>query len=120
VRHTGCRLFRDARARLTFSRMSAAGGIDPKLFPTITPLTAGFRKNVSQVEQIATIISLLGCIAVFLAVVGLLGLVSYAVAQRTREIAIRLALGANRAEVFPRCCGDSPGPSCSDWLPVWP
>jgi len=79
---------------------SIAGSIDPKLFPTITPLTAGFRKNVSEVEQIATIICLLGSIAIFLAVVGLLGLVSYAVAQRTREIAIRLALGANRAEVF--------------------
>jgi ABC-type antimicrobial peptide transport system permease subunit len=36
----------------------------------------------------------------FLAVVGLLGLVSYAVSQRTKEIAIRLAVGANRAEIF--------------------
>jgi len=77
-----------------------AGSIDTGLYPTITPLTAGFRKNVSQVEQIATIISLLGSIAIFLAVVGLFGLVSYAVSQRTKEIAIRLALGANRAEIF--------------------
>jgi predicted permease len=77
-----------------------AGSIDTGLYPTITPLTAGFRKNVSQVEQIATIISLLGSIAIFLAVVGLFGLVSYAVSQRTREIAIRLALGANRLEIF--------------------
>ena len=77
-----------------------AGSIDTQLYPTITPLTAGFRKSVSQVEQIATIISALGSIAIFLAVVGLLGLVSYAVSQRTREIAIRLALGANRAEIF--------------------
>jgi hypothetical protein len=78
---------------------SIAGNIDPKLFPTITPLTAGFRKNVSQVEQIAAIISLLGGIAIFLAVVGLLGLVSYAVSRRAKEIAIRLALGANRMEI---------------------
>lgn len=76
-----------------------AGSIDTGLYPTITPLTAGFRKNVSKVEQIATIISLLGSIAIFLAVVGLLGLVSYAVSQRTKEIAIRLALGANRIEI---------------------
>jgi ABC-type antimicrobial peptide transport system permease subunit len=79
---------------------SIAGSIDPRLFPTITPLTAGFRKNVSQVEQIATIISLLGGIAIFLAVIGLLGIVSYAVSQRSKEIAIRLALGANRIEIF--------------------
>jgi predicted permease len=77
-----------------------AGSVDPKLFPTMTPLTAGFRKSASQVEQIATIISLLGSIAIFLAVVGLLGLVGYAVSQRAKEIAIRLALGANRVEIF--------------------
>jgi predicted permease len=76
------------------------GSIDPKLFPTITPLKAGFRKNVAQAEQVATIISLLGGIAIFLAMVGLLGLVSYAVSQRTKEIAIRLALGAGRMEIF--------------------
>jgi predicted permease len=76
-----------------------AAGIDPKLFPTITPLTAGFRKNVAQVEEIATIISLLGSIAIFLAVVGLLGLVTYAVSHQSKEIAIRLALGANRTEI---------------------
>jgi predicted permease len=79
---------------------SIAGSIDPKLFPTITPLKTGFRKNVAQVEQIATIISLLGSIAIFLAVVGLLGLVTYAVSQQTKEIAIRLALGARRTEIF--------------------
>ena len=77
-----------------------AGSIDTKLFPSMTPLKAGFTKSVGQVEQIAAIISLLGGIAIFLAVVGLLGLVSYAVSQRTKEIAIRLALGANRAEIF--------------------
>jgi predicted permease len=77
-----------------------AGSIDTGLYPTITPLTAGFRKNVSQVEGIAAIVSLMGSVAIFLAVVGLLGLVSYAVSQRTKEIAIRLALGANRMEIF--------------------
>ena len=85
---------------LTPTIKAIAGSIDTGLYPTITPLTAGFRKNVSQVEQIAAIVSLLGSIAIFLAVVGLLGLVSYAVSQRTKEIAIRLALGANRIEIF--------------------
>jgi predicted permease len=77
-----------------------AGGVDPKLFPTITPLKAGFRKSVAQAEQVTTVISLLGSIAIFLAVVGLLGLVAYAVSQRTKELAIRLSLGANRTEIF--------------------
>jgi predicted permease len=77
-----------------------AGSVDPKLFPSITPLKAGFRKSVAQVEQIAMIVSMLGGIAIFLAVVGLLGLVTYAVSQRTKEIAIRLAVGAGRMEIF--------------------
>lgn len=71
-----------------------SSSIDPRLFPTITPLTSGFRKKLEQVEQIATLISMLGSIAIFLAVVGLLGLVTYAVSQRTLELAVRLALGA--------------------------
>jgi len=75
-------------------------GLDANLYPKITPLKAGFSKNLATVEQIAAIISLLGGIAIFLAVVGLLGLVTYAVAQRTKEIAIRLAIGASRFEIM--------------------
>ena len=85
---------------LTPAIKAIAGSIDTGLYPTVTPLTAGLRKNIAQAEQFTTIISLLGSIAIFLAVVGLLGLVSYAVTQRTREIAIRLALGAHRVEIF--------------------
>jgi len=76
-----------------------ASAIDPRLYPTITSLKSGFRKNVAQAEQIATIISLMGSVAIFLATVGLLGLVSFAVSQRMKELAIRLALGANRSEI---------------------
>jgi predicted permease len=71
-----------------------------KLFPTVTLLKAGFLKNVAQAEEIAFILSLLGGIAIFLAAIGLVGLVGYAVTQRTREIAIRLAIGATRLEIF--------------------
>jgi predicted permease len=85
---------------LATSVKSISTNLDAKVFPTITPLKAGFEKVVSEVEQIAAIISMLGGIAIFLAVVGLLGLVSYAVSQRTRELAIRLALGARQGEII--------------------
>jgi predicted permease len=71
-----------------------------RLFPTVMLLKAGFRKNVAQAEMTTFIVSLLGGLAIFLATIGLAGLVGYAVTQRTREIAIRLAVGATRLEIF--------------------
>jgi predicted permease len=73
--------------------------VNPKLLPTIIPLKAGFQKNASRAEQITSIVSLLGTIAIFLAITGLLGLVAYTISHRTKEIAIRFALGATRTDI---------------------
>ena len=45
-------------------------------------------------------VSLLGMSAVLLAGLGILGLVAYAVSERRKEIAIRIALGAQPAQVL--------------------
>jgi predicted permease len=47
----------------------------------------------------AEVIGTFGCLALLITIVGLYGLLSYAVAQRTQEIGIRMALGADRSRV---------------------
>jgi hypothetical protein len=74
--------------------------LDPKLFPEISLLKSGFRKDMEQVEAVALAVTLVGLVAVALAAVGILGLVSFSVSQRMKEIAIRTALGARKLQVL--------------------
>ncbi|NUQ27374.1 MAG: FtsX-like permease family protein [Acidobacteriaceae bacterium] len=85
-------------------------GIDTGLFPTVRRLSESFQDEVGTVEKGAMIASLMGASAVLLAAVGLLGLVAYAVSQKTREIAIRLALGAKKTHVITAMLGQIVGP----------
>ena len=57
-------------------------------------------RTVAQERAIATLLVVFGLLAVVLASVGLYGLIAYSVVQRTAEIGVRLALGAQRSEVL--------------------
>jgi predicted permease len=84
--------------------------IQPKLAGaplTIRTLTAQLESSLAQEKLMATLAGVFGALALALAAVGLYGLLAYTVARRTSEIGIRLALGAQRAEVLRMVMGDA-------------
>jgi predicted permease len=75
--------------------------IDPALpFRTVELLSEGIQQGISEEILFARLLRLLALLATGLAAVGLYALVSYSVAQRTREIGIRIAVGARSGSVM--------------------
>jgi putative ABC transport system permease protein len=64
-----------------------------------------YNENVEDAERGALAMSLLSAIALAVACLGVMGLVSYAVAARTKEIGIRIALGARPHDVVANVFG---------------
>ncbi len=79
----------------------ALADIDPNLTVLdMMGLREQLDRNFNQDRLIARLTELFGLLALVLACVGLYGVTSYSVARRTSEIGIRMALGADRANVL--------------------
>jgi macrolide transport system ATP-binding/permease protein len=82
----------------TIRRMVRA--VDPTLLPTIGTLADNVDHELSAVRVGAAVAALLGGLALLLALAGIYCVVMYSVSQRTREIGIRMTLGAERGSVI--------------------
>jgi predicted permease len=116
-------LQRAANARLTHVIVRAAGppealapavrdailGVDGSAAAMVQPMRAALAFAFLPSQAGAALTAVLGLVGLALAMLGLHGVVAYATGQRTREIGVRLTLGASRASIVRLVLADAAG-----------
>jgi predicted permease len=74
--------------------------LDPSAALDIKPMRENLRSAMTPSQVGASVLGSMGLLGLFLASAGLYGALLYAVTRRTREISLRVALGATRANIL--------------------
>lgn len=74
--------------------------VDKNLFVDVASMDRRIEDNAFFQRLLATLASVFGLLALLLASIGLYGLMAYAVARRSNEVGIRMALGADRRNII--------------------
>jgi len=83
------------------SLRSTVAGIDPELpVYRIRTARAAVNQGLGSISLLGSLLGAFATIGVILAVIGIYGVVSYTVVQRTGELGIRMALGAQTGDVL--------------------
>ena len=77
----------------------AVAALDARIPVTVQPLAALVDRQVAPTRLRAALVASFGVTSVVLSMVGIFGVMSYFVTRRTREVGVRMALGADRLQV---------------------
>ena len=77
----------------------AVTAIDPELTINVWALRDSLDRQLSQARSLAALAALVGGLALVLAVIGMVGVASFVVSRRMREVGVRVAIGAMASDI---------------------